>query len=236
MGLTETFRAVNSKVAAGRVTASYHAYKELKHTWRHRDGVLVFRVSDYMRHSPEDVLESLAWYLICRARSVACPEAMAEQYIRHVRSGSFWSDRRDLYMSRARNLAFRPKGNERDLEAVFDYVNACYFDGAVERPALAWVSESPRTRVGYFHAPLGILAVNRALDSARVPRYVLEFVVYHELLHGVLDVDDGLARRVRHSSEFRRREQAFARYEEAQTWLSKIARGQKTVEGVVPQV
>lgn len=234
MGLTETFRAVNSKVAAGRITASYHPYKELKHTWRHRDGVLAFRVSDYMRGSPEAVLESLAWHLICRARDVECTEAMSERYLRHVRSVSFWAGRRDIYIGRARNLAFRPKGNERDLGVVFDYVNACYFNGSIERPALAWASESPRTRVGYFHAPLGILAVNRALDSGRVPRYVLEFVVYHELLHGLLDVDDGLARRVRHSSEFRRREQAFARYEEAQAWLSKIAR-RRRIEGGVPQ-
>lgn len=235
MVLAETFRAVNSRVAVGRINASYYPYKELKHTWRSRDGSLTFRVSDYMRGSPSEVIESLAWYLVCRARNIDCPEAMVERYLRHVRSESFWSTQRDTYLGRAKNLTFRPKGNDRDLAIVFDYVNACYFDGAIETPELAWVSESSRTRVGFFHAPLHILAVNRVLDSARVPRYVLEFVVYHELLHSVLDIDDGLVRRVRHTAEFRRREQAFARHEEAQAWLSRVAR-KKRIEGVVPQV
>lgn len=235
MCLTETFRAVNSKVAVGRITASYYPYKELKHTWRARDGALSFRVSDYMRGSPPEVIESLAWYLVCRARSIDCPDAMAERYLRHIRSEPFWSARRDVYVGRAKNLNFRPKGNHRDLAAVFEYVNECYLDGDAMAPELAWVSESPRKRVGFYHAPLGILAVNRALDSVRIPRYVLEFVVYHEMLHGLLDVDDRLVRRVRHTTEFRRREQAFARHEEAQAWLSKVAR-KKRNEGVVPQV
>jgi hypothetical protein len=235
MELSETFRAVNSKVGAGRLSASYYPYRELKHTWRSRDGVVAFRVSDYMRGVPEEVIESLAWYLICRARGADCPEGMAERYLRHIRSPGFWSDRRDQYVGRAKNLAFRSKGNERDLGAVFDYVNACYFGGTIDTPELAWASESPRRRVGFFHAPLRILAVNRALDSARVPRYVLEFVVYHELLHGLLDVEDGVSKRIRHTAEFRKKERAFAMYDEAQVWLSRIAR-RRRIDGVVPQV
>jgi hypothetical protein len=73
------------------------------------------------------------------------------------------------------------------------------------------------------------------LDSARVPRYVLEFVVYHELLHGLLDVEDGVSRRIRHTAEFRKKERAFAMYDEAQVWLSRIAR-RRRIDGVVPQV
>lgn len=235
MDLSETFRVVNSKIAAGRLSASYYPYRELKHTWRSRDGLVMFRVSDYLRGTPEEVIESLAWYLICRARGVDCPEGMSEKYLSHIGSHKFWSDRRDLYVGRAKNLAFRAKGSERDLGTVFDYVNACYFGGKLDTPELAWASESPSRRVGFFHAPLRILAVNRALDSARVPRYVLEFVVYHELLHGLLDVEDGVSGRIRHTAEFRKKERAFARYDEAHVWLARIAH-RRRIDGVVPQV
>lgn len=223
MSLSDTFRAVSAKVASGRLGVSYFPYRELKHTWRCVDGSTVFRVSDYMRDSPEEVLESLAWYLICKARGKECPQGMAERYLRHVRSADFWASRRDQYISRARNLTFRAKGGERDLGKVFDYVNSFHFSGQLARPELAWARESPRRRVGFFHSALRILAVNKALDSASVPRYVLEFVVYHELLHSVLDVEDGKSRRVRHTAEFKRMEERFARYPEAQAWLSKIA-------------
>ncbi|UCE91742.1 MAG: hypothetical protein JSV90_00900 [Methanobacteriota archaeon] len=236
MDLDETFRTVGSKVSTGRVSASYHPYRELRHTWRHADGVLAFRISDYMRGSSQPVMESLAWYLLCRARGADCPKGMEERYLRHVRTREFWSNRRDQYLGRAKNLAFRAMGNERDLGAAFDHVNKHYFDGSVERPELAWASGSPRTRVGFFHVPLGVRAVNRALDSARVPRYVLEFVVYHELLHSLLDVEDGVSRRVRHTPEFRRREKVFERYDDARKWLTRIARRQRSEGGCPPGV
>ena len=223
MVLSDAFRAVDAKIAGGRLSASYYPYRELKHTWRVRDGATIIRVSDYMRGAPEDVLESLAWYLVCRARGKECPEGASERYLRYVQSPEFWSSRRDLYLSRAKNLVFRAKGNERDLGEVFDYVNACYFSDRLDRPELAWARESPRKRVGFYHESLGILAVNRALDSVRVPRYVLEFVVYHELLHGILDLDDGIQRRIRHTAEFRRMEMGFVRYDDAQSWLARIA-------------
>lgn len=223
MDIGEIFKAVDMQSASGRVGASYYPYKDLKHTWRARDGKLVFRVSDYMSSSPEEVVGSLAWFLICRARGKGYPKELVSRYLTHVRSAEFWNSRRSLYVSRARSLSFRPRGSAHDLTAVFDHVNACYFRGEAERPDLAWVSGSPSRRVGFFHRPLRILAVNKALDSDRVPRFVLEFVVYHELLHGAMGCDDCLERRVYHTKKFRTREREFIRHDEAQKWLVRIA-------------
>ncbi|HUV61339.1 MAG TPA: hypothetical protein VMW71_04130 [Thermoplasmata archaeon] len=239
MDLSDKFRSVNSQLVGGRVSARLHPYKELKHTWRSYDGGLTFKVSDYMRGAPEDVVESLAWFLICRAREKECPRGLSSRYLNHVRSTEFWADRRSVYLSRARNLSFRPRGSAHDLAAAFEYVNSCYFDGKVSVPDLVWARESPSRRMGFYHQPLGILAVNRALDSERVPRYVLEFVVYHEMLHGVTEPEDGLNHRVFHTKEFRAREREFARYEEAQKWLSRIAsssKGNSRATSIVPQV
>ncbi len=200
---------------------------------------MTFKISDYIRGSPEDVVESLAWYLICRARGKECPKGLSSKYLSHVRTAQFWEDRRSLYLSRARNLSFRPRGSAHDLTAAFEYVNSCYFNGEVPMPALAWAKESPSRRMGFYHQPLGILAVNRALDSECVPRYVLEFVVYHEMLHGVAEPEDGLNRRVFHTREFRARERKFLRYDEAQKWLGRIAassKGRSRATSIVPQV
>ena len=235
--MADVFRQVNDSLSGGRVRASYHPYKELKHTWRVREGVLCFKVSDYMKGVPDEVVESLAWHLLCRARKKQCPSGASRLYREHVRTGSFWEPRRQLYLSRSKNISFRPMGTSRDLGAVFSYVNSYYFEDRLEKPDLAWLRESPRSRMGLYHPPLRILAVNRILDSDRIPRYVLEFVMYHELLHDVVDFIEGPSRRTVHTKEFRLREREFTKYEEAQKWLRSIAddRSRFSEGGLVPQ-
>jgi len=59
------------------------------------------------------------------------------------------------------------------------------------------------------------------------------------MLHGVTEPEDGLNHRVFHTKEFRAREREFARYEEAQKWLSRIAsssKGNSRATSIVPQV
>ncbi|MCJ7606242.1 MAG: hypothetical protein MUO94_00150 [Thermoplasmata archaeon] len=238
MGLDDIFRDANERIASGRVSAAYHPYKDLKHTWRLSHGALNFRVSDYLKGAPPEVTDATAWYLLCRARRDQCPVGKVDTYMTYIRSKEMWAPKREVFISRAKGISFRPKGTSRDLDSAFDYVNSMYFSDALERPELAWARESPSRRIGFYHPPLNILAVNRALDSERVPRFVLEFVVYHELLHGVLEPVGGPDRRVHHTAEFRRRERAFSRYEEAETWITRISRRakEKKTGSIVPQV
>ncbi len=224
MDLEGVFRQVGKQLSAGRVSAEYHPYAELKHTWRRRQNAVSFRISDYMDPAPEEVTEALAWYLLCRAFGKPCPEGMAETYLVYARSRDMWGPKKTVYVGRARCLAFRPVGSARDLGSVFDYVNTCYFSSSIRRPDLAWAKESPSVRLGFYFEPLDILAANRVLDSEKVPRYVLEFVVYHELLHGVLGAKGTPTHRVHHTREFRDLERRFSMYEDAEAWLSKLAR------------
>jgi hypothetical protein len=233
--LEGVFRRVGKQVSAGSVSAEYHPYSELKHTWKRRQGTVSFRISDYMDSSPEDVTEALAWYLLCRACGKTCPDGMAERYLIHARSREMWQPKKQVYLSRARNLSFRPVGTARDLGSVFDYVNSGYFEGTIRRPDMAWARESPSVRLGFYFEPLDILAVNRVMDSEKVPRFVLEFVVYHELLHGVLGTGGTPTRRLSHTKEFREMEKRFSMHAEAETWLSRLARRRPVQKGV-PQV
>jgi len=223
VGIVESFESVSAHLSLAPVTVGYCPYAELKHTWRHRRGKLEFKISDYVRNAPEDVNDSLAWYLLCRAARTDCPDGRSSAYLAFARSKEFWLNNRDMYLSRARNLAVGPKGEARDLRTVFDYVNSNYFSGALRDPILAWSSESPRHRLGFYFEPLNLLAANSVLDSEQVPRYVLEFVVYHELLHHVDAADGKQLRRVHHTKRFREQERAFSAYGDAERWLRRLA-------------
>lgn len=204
------------------VLLEFVPFSELKHTWRVKERSLELRISDYLLSSPDEVMESLAWYLVCRAAGRKCPRGRADAYISYVKSERLWSRNRDKYLSRARNLSLNPRGDHRDLGAIFDYVNSFYFSGRLEPPILAWTSESPAKRLGFYFAAIRLLAVNRVLDVERVPRYVPEFVMYHELLHHVNAVDGRPTRRIHHTKEFRTQERLFRTYDDAEVWLRRL--------------
>jgi len=223
VSLGKAFTSVGRELGEPEVFAAFYPYSELKHTWkRDREG-LSFKISDYLSDAPETVIESLSWYLLCRAVGRKCPQGRADSYVVYARSREFWESKRDLYLSRSRCLSFEPRGNARDLRVVFDYVNSFYFAGRLRDPILAWATESPRRRLGFYFQPLNLLAANRALDSDAVPRYVLEFVVFHELLHHVSAGNGRAARRVHHTREFKRQEKTFSHYDDAERWLRRIS-------------
>ena len=220
--ISEMFDSVSQELGVGRASAAFCPYSDLKHTWRRTGRQASFKISDYLKSAPPEVLDSLARYIVPMAFGTTRSELACQSYLAHVRSKEFWTKNRALYLSRARNLKIEPRGELRDLKTVFDYVNSTYFNNKVKDPVLAWVSESPARRLGYYFEPLNLLAVNRAFDSEKVPRYALEFVVYHELLHHV-DAESGRrARRVHHTKSFKEQERRFTSYADAERWLSRL--------------
>jgi hypothetical protein len=220
--ISELFDSVSRELGVGRSSAVFCPYSELRHTWRRVGTHASFQVSDYLEGASPDVLESLAWYLVSKAFRIPTPHGMSEKYLDCIASEEFWQSRRYMYLERAKNLSLDPHGIHRDLSTIFDYVSSTYFRGAVRDPTLAWVRESPARRLGFYFEPLNLLAVNRVLDAERIPRFVLEFVVYHELLHH-MDAGSGRRnRRVHHTRRFREQERLFSSYAEAEKWLNRL--------------
>ena len=237
VSLGDHFLAVSRVLGKDPARVIFAEYRELKHTWSSRNGDIEFKISDYLDAAPEDVQRSLAWYLLCRAHGRKCPDCEERPYLAYVRSRELWSNKRGIYLSRAKNLSIAPRGDVRNLKSVFEYVNSYYFSGRLKDPDLAWVEESPLVRFGFYFEPLNLLAANKVLDAERIPRYVLEFVMYHELLHHVDAGNGRMRRRVHHTKEFRDQERVFSHYEEAEHWLRRIVSEirSKKRNGLVPQ-
>jgi len=237
VSLEDNFLAVGRLLGIDPVRVTFAEYRELKHTWSSRNGDVEFKISDYLDGAPEAVQRSLAWYLLSRAHGRKCPDNEERPYLAYVRSRELWNNKRAAYLSRAKNLSFAPRGDVRDLKSVFMYVNSYYFSGRLKDPDLAWIDESPTVRFGFYFEPLNLLAANTVLDSERIPRYVLEFVMYHELLHHVDAANGRTRRRVHHTKEFREQEKVFSHYEDAEQWLRRIVTEvrNKKRNGIVPQ-
>ena len=93
----------------------------------------------------------------------------------------------------------------------------------MERPALAWSPRRARTILGSYNEDDDRLLVSRVFDTPRVPLYVLDYLMYHELLHkhlGITERPDG--RRCMHGRDFKRLERQYARFDDAVAFLKRL--------------
>ncbi|MFQ5463026.1 MAG: hypothetical protein ACE5E5_10420 [Phycisphaerae bacterium] len=114
-------------------------------------------------------------------------------------------------------------GVHRNLDESFDGVNHRYFGGTMARPRLKWSRQFTGRKFGHYDAIHDTVMISCSLDCADVAPHVLDFVVYHELLHKKLGSDWRHGRANAHTPEFRREERRFEQYADARAALQALA-------------
>lgn len=114
-------------------------------------------------------------------------------------------------------------GDHHDLRTIFDDLNARYFDNTIDA-AITWGARTgaPRRRtsvkMGSYSVEERLIRIHRSLDRGFVPRFFVEWIVFHEMLHQVHDIKVKNGRREFHSKAFLDAEAGFDRYVEARAW------------------
>lgn len=117
------------------------------------------------------------------------------------------------------------RGAFHDLAESFGRVNAKYFAGTIARPKLTWSRSFTGRKFGHYDTVKDWVMVSSTLDRPSVPAFVVDFLMYHELLHkkhGIRWVNE---RGHAHTRDFYEEERQFEGYQEAEDWLTKLARG-----------
>src|SRR5262249_14047084 len=109
-----------------------------------------------------------------------------------------------------------------DLDGMFDMVNQQYFGGGIPKPRISWSARKSRCVLGRFDATHNTIFISRVFDSPQVPRYVCEYVMYHEMLHVKHQSQVQAERIVVHTPEFRTEEKRFLQYRDATQWLKQL--------------
>jgi len=112
-----------------------------------------------------------------------------------------------------------------DLAQSFDRVNTRYFGGTMERPRLTWSRSFTGRKFGHYDHLKDLVMVSSTLDQARVPEFVVDYLMFHELLHKKHGVRWVNGRGYAHTRDFYAEERQFPQYDEADAWLTKLARG-----------
>ncbi|MEW6568823.1 MAG: hypothetical protein AB1449_11795 [Chloroflexota bacterium] len=202
-----------------RLTVDFYHLSALYRVTRNADRIHLV-ASEAFVGAPQPVIRALVKVALPHTRK-ALHRGRIEDY---VESDSFQEALLALEMSGGA-CALESRGLVYDLEAVFDRVNTQYFGGAMARPRLAWNQAITGREFGHYQHSSDTVVLSIALDSPKVPVFVVEHVMHHELLHKKLGAPRVNGRRQAHTAEFRRQERRFARFEEADQFLKALAAG-----------
>lgn len=112
-----------------------------------------------------------------------------------------------------------PVGDVFNLLSIFEELNETYFTSRLIVRHLSWSQKANRTALGHFDSAHEVIVVNKRLDDPRVPRYVVSYVLYHEMLHAFLGEDlTGAGHRIHHK-RFREAEKRFRHYSKARAFI-----------------
>ena len=221
---SRVFRRLRFRPPEPAFSVEFRPFSSLRSTIRLRYHHAEVRVADLLAEAPPIVLEALAEILLTQLyRRRASQEARA-CYLAYISSPAVRHRADAVRRQRGRKRLLPPRGRRYDLEEIFRKLNARYFGGQIAPARLGWSPHRSRSILGHYDSAHRSITVSRWFDSPDVPRFLVEYLVFHEMLHIRLPVERNGHRRVIHSRAFREAERLFPQYEKARRKLAQMAR------------
>jgi hypothetical protein len=185
-------------------------------------------IPGYLESAPAEVKNALVdWALLpCRPRK---NQKGAARRQRSILEKTVWEYVYALPNAPKQRSRFNPasfsagaRGQKYDLREVFDSVNKRYFNGTLAA-LLRW--GGPRSKMSYHMAKtapdgqkFNLITIAGAYDHHDVPRFAIEAIMYHEMLHIAVPPYIRQGRKVVHGQEFKKAEREFKDFEAWRRW------------------
>jgi hypothetical protein len=202
----------------------FYPYTSLTLTIRRREEVAYVRFSDLLERAPLEVLEGAAALLLARVFRRRAPRPLVQAYLDYARSDRTRGRITRMRSRRVRRIRTLPQGRHYDLDMLFDQLNNEYFLGQLRRPHIAWSTRNWRRQFGCYDPGPNQIVLNRRMDRPQVPQFVVEYVLFHEMLHVKHPTRRSGCTLLAHSPKFRAEEKRFAQFAAARKYLDRLAR------------
>lgn len=120
------------------------------------------------------------------------------------------------------------RGSNIDLSEILQTLNGRYFSGSIECAIGFATVRASRRRVrraiqyGVYDTFHREIRIHPVLDQPWIPRFFVEFIVYHEMLHARFGIGrDRSGRRAHHTRDFRSAESQFEHFDAARQFEKK---------------
>ncbi|MAQ17210.1 MAG: hypothetical protein CMN30_20750 [Sandaracinus sp.] len=128
-------------------------------------------------------------------------------------------------VKRERRASMRTRGAHHDLSSIFARLESAYFPDAMTGVRITWGPALGRRRrrrrsiqLGLYIPEDRLIRIHRALDQEWVPRFYVESVVFHEMLHHCMPPARRGRQIIFHTPQFRALEKVFPHHAEAEVW------------------
>jgi len=215
----QAYRELRPHAAAPVMHVRFYPFVSINNTIRMRQGELYIRVSDLLEGATGPVLHSIAHILLAKLYRQPVDRAHNARYRRYVASHDVSAKARLVRQMRGRKHIRSARGHHYHLEEIFDELNRRFFHGLMGRPQLTWSRNHARSSLGHYDPAHNAIVISRVFDDPRVPRYAVEYILFHEMLHLKHPVKLRGSRRCVHSREFLAEEKMFPELEQARRFL-----------------
>jgi hypothetical protein len=225
-GLLEIFQESYVELRPGtsipELKIEFFAFANLNNTIRLRNGRLLVRLSDLLEGAPETVLRAISHILLAKIYRKPIDRGYAARYRKYVGNHEIVRKAHLVRQIRGRKRLRSARGHFYDLDGIFEELNFHFFHGLMGRPRMSWSQTRTRRILGHYDPAHNAIVISRIFDHPAIPRYVLEYIVYHEMLHLKHPVKLRGSRRCVHSKEFQAEEKLFPRLADANVFLQRL--------------
>lgn len=218
----ETYRELRPRAPMPAMQVRFYPFANINNTIRLRQGELKIRLSDLLEGAPESILQAIAHILLAKLYRKQIEPLHAARYRRYTNSRELTEKAHLVRQMRGRKNLHGTQGSVYDLEEIFEDLNRRFFFGLMARPQLTWSNTHSRRRLGHYDPAHNAIVISKIFDHAGVPRYAIEYLLYHEMLHLKHPVKLRGSRRCVHGMEFQAEEKLFPQLGQALTFLKQL--------------
>ncbi|HMQ02545.1 MAG TPA: hypothetical protein PKD26_01335 [Pyrinomonadaceae bacterium] len=206
------------------VEVRYYPYIGINHTIRLRGGAVYVRVAEICQNMPDEAHRALAFILVAKLFRRRVPKRANQVYSNYIRTADVREQAAENKRKRGRKVVTTHAGDYFDLSKIFDRLNQIYFQGRLQKPTLTWSARKTYRILGHHDATHETIVVSRSLDAHDTPGYVVDYIVFHEMLHIFHPTVHHNGRRYNHTAAFRADEEKFEHFDAAERWIEKNVR------------
>jgi hypothetical protein len=218
----EEYRALRPRAPMPPIAVRFRRFTSLNTTIRLREGQIFASLSDLLEGAPEPVLRAIAHILLAKLYKKPIDGNHNLRYKRFASSAAVTRQTELIRHARGSKRFFGPEGRFYHLDEVFDSLNVRFFGGLLGRPELTWSEHMAKRALGHYDAAHNTIVVSRVFDRPSSPRYAVEYLLYHEMLHLKHPVRMKGLRRCVHSREFKADEALFPQLAEALAFIRRL--------------
>ena len=196
-----------------RVSGSSRLY----HSVRIRGRAIIVQISLTSLEMPDEYFSLLMKILFSRLAKKPVLKTWKSQLLNY--ENNFQEKHTKPVKSNGRRL--NPEGKYYNLSQIFQQLNRQYFKNNLSQPNIGWSQNKNRYRLGSYDHSQQKIIISKILDNRDIPEFVVDGIVYHEMLHQVHPIQKKNGRRIIHCKYFKIDEKKFKEHVKLQKWIKE---------------